>query len=155
MIEYNLYRKYNEEFEITGKKYVMPAKENPNFFTPTEVRILKNAENFDFNVINNQKSISEQGKYRISIYKMGDKNFMYRVRDISKINNPIIYTSKSNIINDCLNNLEEFIMNNIRKEKEDKEKIDKFNKDRLEGEEDIFHKYSFNKIGHFENFKTK
>jgi len=116
------YEEFNEAIIINKPDDNIPVVVNKEYFTTDEIKMLENNEGFEFDHITKQKAVSIAGKYRLSIYKVKEGFYIYRIRNMEKINNPIIFDEVANNIIDCLNGLDNFLWEQSKKEKEELDK---------------------------------
>jgi hypothetical protein len=109
---------YNEAI-IINKEQEKPKNIPKEYFSDQEIKALSYNEGFPFTHISKQKAVSNTKKFKISIYKVKEGFYIYRIRNMEKINNPIIYDEVANNVNDCLNDLDNFLWEQDKKAKEE------------------------------------
>lgn len=140
-------KKYNQFIN----EMVDIQSEKEFIFNRKEIHTLETNEVYEFNIVSNNKALFEiPGKYRITIYKR-KTDFYFRIRDLKKGFNPVIYESSYKDLNYCLSEIDEYMWNRLKIDKEKEALAKKLEKERLErlerGEEekpnDVFAGRSF------------
>jgi len=133
--KYNQY--VNEMIEI-----IKPDQSNDipiENFTKKEIDTLNYNEGSSFELIDKHRAICIiHNKYRITIHKRKNDEFYYRIRDLKKSFNPIIFENKSKTLRDCLYNIDEFMWIKLKEDREEQLKNKSIEKDN-----DIFSGKSF------------
>jgi len=106
---------------ITEMKIINDKEEPEYYFTKDETQQLIHNDVLPFNITLKNKAVCLVTKYRISIYKNKIDHFLYRIREVSKAFNPIIYEKTATNLRDCLYDLDEYMWERTIKDRKSEE----------------------------------
>lgn len=124
-------KKYNDfvlEMIVVNKQQVKEEpKEN---FTQKEIFSLTNNEIFKFELVLKNKAVCQIPGYILSIYKKNSDDFLYKIKkDVSGPFNPVLIEKKLTNLRDCLYEIDSFMFDRIREDKEKRNAEIKLQKD--------------------------